>query len=236
VLKRFLASFNIIKQQDFSCLYTDLPISCADKFPDVPKPEPRLTPKILAAQWILGDLRGEDMPSLAADLLEAGFDSPSLRRLAGENPAPSTADVKELVDKMFSEIAAPYPISETDTKLILTRQIAREVIAGERNPWAATTYLEGIIWQNRSEINDVQLLFDLHDEINWDTANRGLIPQLTVELIESFARLGARTDREKRMASLGALKGKGWIAEDFDAPLPDEIQALFEGRDERIPF
>jgi hypothetical protein len=29
---------------------------------------------------------------------------------------------------------------------------------------------------------------------------------------------------------LGSLEGKGWIAEDFDAPLPDEILALFEGR------
>ncbi len=26
--------------------------------------------------------------------------------------------------------------------------------------------------------------------------------------------------------------GKGWIAEDFDAPLPDDLQAYFEGRGE----
>jgi prevent-host-death family protein len=35
---------------------------------------------------------------------------------------------------------------------------------------------------------------------------------------------------QNRLTGLGALKGKGWIADDFDAPLPDEIQALFEGR------
>lgn len=28
---------------------------------------------------------------------------------------------------------------------------------------------------------------------------------------------------------LGLDVGKGWIAEDFDAPLPDEIQRAFEG-------
>ncbi|MGA9070330.1 MAG: type II toxin-antitoxin system prevent-host-death family antitoxin [Terracidiphilus sp.] len=39
-----------------------------------------------------------------------------------------------------------------------------------------------------------------------------------------------KTDKEKRLAGLGALEGEGWIAEDFDAPLPDEILALFEGR------
>jgi prevent-host-death family protein len=29
---------------------------------------------------------------------------------------------------------------------------------------------------------------------------------------------------------LGTLKGKVWIADDFDAPLPDDLLDLFEGR------
>lgn len=29
---------------------------------------------------------------------------------------------------------------------------------------------------------------------------------------------------------IGMDVGRGWIAEDFDAPLPDEILGLFEGR------
>lgn len=29
---------------------------------------------------------------------------------------------------------------------------------------------------------------------------------------------------------LGIDAGKGWIAEDFDAPLPEDLLALFEGR------
>lgn len=232
MLKRFLKSFNFVERQDFSGLYTDLPISCADKFPDVPKPEPRLTPQLLAAQWVVGDLRGEDMPSLAADLLEAGFDTPVLRRLAGENPVHSTADVKELVDKMFLELAVPCPISETEAKMLLTRQIARDVIAGKRNPWAATTHLMHVVWNRKGRIADVQLLFNLHDEINWDNANRGLIPTLTVELMETFARLGALAEGEKRPILFGLLEGQGWIADDFDAPLPDELLAQFEGRDE----
>jgi prevent-host-death family protein len=35
---------------------------------------------------------------------------------------------------------------------------------------------------------------------------------------------------EKRPIVFGLLQGEGWIAEDFDAPLPDEILAGFEGR------
>jgi len=36
--------------------------------------------------------------------------------------------------------------------------------------------------------------------------------------------------KEKRPIIFGLLEGQGWIADDFDAPLPDEILAQFEGR------
>ncbi len=44
------------------------------------------------------------------------------------------------------------------------------------------------------------------------------------------ARLTTLDKKQKRLTGLGALKGKGWIADDFDAPLPDHILAEFEGR------
>jgi prevent-host-death family protein len=45
----------------------------------------------------------------------------------------------------------------------------------------------------------------------------------------AVARLtGLKTD--KRPIHYGLLEGYGWMAEDFDGPLPYEIQAGFEGR------
>jgi hypothetical protein len=35
---------------------------------------------------------------------------------------------------------------------------------------------------------------------------------------------------EKPSRKLGTLKGKVWMADDFDAPLPDDLQGLFEGK------
>ena len=35
---------------------------------------------------------------------------------------------------------------------------------------------------------------------------------------------------EKRPIIYGLLEGKGWIADDFNGPLPDDLQAAFEGR------
>ncbi len=36
-------------------------------------------------------------------------------------------------------------------------------------------------------------------------------------------------DRPRR-ACMGMDAGKGWVADDFDDALPEELQALFEGR------
>jgi prevent-host-death family protein len=35
--------------------------------------------------------------------------------------------------------------------------------------------------------------------------------------------------KEKRPIVFGLLEGEGWIADDFNAPLPDDLQAAFEG-------
>jgi prevent-host-death family protein len=45
------------------------------------------------------------------------------------------------------------------------------------------------------------------------------------------ARLTALANgKTKRKITLGLLDGEGWIADDFDAPLPDDVLAEFEGR------
>jgi prevent-host-death family protein len=37
-------------------------------------------------------------------------------------------------------------------------------------------------------------------------------------------------ETEKRRIIYGLMEGEGWMADDFDGPLPDEILAGFEGR------
>jgi prevent-host-death family protein len=45
------------------------------------------------------------------------------------------------------------------------------------------------------------------------------------------ARLTTIEQPKKKPIVYGLLEGKGWIADDFDAPLPEEIQKYFEGRE-----
>jgi hypothetical protein len=51
--------------------------------------------------------------------------------------------------------------------------------------------------------------------------------EVIVLVTPSRARDQAGEEQERR--ALGMDAGKGWVAEDFDAPLPDEIQRAFEG-------
>ena len=39
-----------------------------------------------------------------------------------------------------------------------------------------------------------------------------------------------RLKTDQRRIVYGLMEGQGWMAEDFDGPLPYEIQAGFEGR------
>ena len=46
------------------------------------------------------------------------------------------------------------------------------------------------------------------------------------------ARLVPLASQDKRLRKPGVGKGRGWIADDFDAPLPPEMLRLFTGEGE----
>ena len=110
------------------------------------------------------------MPGIAADLLEKGFDSPSLRRLAGELYVQNRCDIEGLVGAMFHELDVVYPLPEQTAKLMISRQIGREVIAGTRNAWEAASYLEIVIWNRIPETAELEAIFAIGDEVDWDIA------------------------------------------------------------------
>ena len=167
------------------------PISYSEKYPDISKPTPLTEPEVVAARWACGEIYPEKMPGIAADLLESGLDSPSLRRLAGEMHVQRIADVQEIVEKMFRELGVELPPSEAEAKQCTSRQIAREVIAGLRNPWKAAAELHRIwsyeMWDQKYLCDVAQLL----EELDYPPIARGDLPKLTEELIGLFAELAA---------------------------------------------
>lgn len=171
----------------------------SQKYPNVPPTESKLSLQLVAAAWASHDVYGDDMPQIAANLLETGLDSPSLRRLADETNVTCSADVENLVAKMFREFDLPYPMPEKQAKLIVTRQVAREVIAGERDPVRAGNYLETVIWGWSSPTKDLSALFALNDELVWDADHQRFATLITDDLIDTFGRLALLTDTEISM-------------------------------------
>jgi hypothetical protein len=176
---------------DYQKAFYAPPISYSEKYPNVPKPKTLTELDLLAARWACGVVWPEKMPGIAADLLESGLDSPSLCRLAGEMHVRCIADVQEIVEKMFRELGVELPASEVVAKQQTSLQIAREVIAGMRNPWKAATELDRIwsyeIWNHQYMCDIAQLL----EALDYAPSSRGDLPKLTTELIGLFAELAS---------------------------------------------
>lgn len=68
---------------------------------------------ISCARFILGIAPARVMPANAADALEAGHDTPSLRRLAGESPEDEYA-IRKLVQNALGELGLPEPTRENE--------------------------------------------------------------------------------------------------------------------------
>lgn len=174
-------------------LKLDQPGSWVGSFAHVPPPSPEMTIELFAAQWICEAIHGEDTPARAADFLEAGYDSPSLRRLAGETQVACSADVAELMRRVIRDFELPDPFSLRHARLLLTRQIARKVIAGLQDPWLAASQVEGI-WGWRPDDCDVRDLLNCMDEVVWDPRDQRFRPTGLSDLLEQFARVGMLTD------------------------------------------
>jgi hypothetical protein len=196
IIQRLLAKFKLNSHSDTISLHIGELKSLSHKYPGIPPPDTKLSGLLLAAAWLAHDVYAEDMPQIATELLERGVDTPSLRRLAGETNVSCSADVEELVAKMFRELGVPYPLSERQANLIVTRQIAREVIAGERDPKRAGNDIEIATWNWNADIEDLNTLFALNDEMTWDPEYQRFVTLITDEMLDVFARLSSVTDRE----------------------------------------
>jgi hypothetical protein len=80
-------------------------------------------PTRVAARWYFGELMHEDLPAIAIEALEHGYDGPMLRRLAGLT-RPTSRDIRvEEIDGAFREmgIAAPLPMRQAQLRSLLRR-------------------------------------------------------------------------------------------------------------------
>jgi hypothetical protein len=80
------------------------------------------------ALWTLGKAHYPDLPSVACDALELGFDGDAIRRLAVLDK-PSYFQVGDLFQRAIAEMKISPP-SKREAVIFLAREIAREILAG----------------------------------------------------------------------------------------------------------
>lgn len=71
---------------------------------------------------------------MAIELIEAGFEEPTVYRVAAEDKMNCRDDAERLLQRMFSALAVEYRIPVDKARQTLARQLAREVVPGMKDP------------------------------------------------------------------------------------------------------
>ena len=90
-------------------------------------------PDLFVAKWYCSRVLPEDMPQFAIDALDAGYDGPSLRRLAGLI-RPTGRDVGDLFERALSEIGTVKVQSKEQAIVFLSRRTAMDIVEGRIEP------------------------------------------------------------------------------------------------------
>lgn len=88
---------------------------------------------IALAQYVVGDIQTDDLPSIATHALVAGYTSISLAALAGAERATTPAELRELLDEALSELGLCLPDLVT-AAVLLKRSYARRVVSAQLAP------------------------------------------------------------------------------------------------------
>ena len=100
-------------------------------------------PDLFVAKWYCSEVWSEDMPAFAADALEAGYDGPALRKLAGLIK-PTSVDIGDLFKQSLTEIGTVTIHNREEAALLLARTTARNIVNGQMDPIAGCNVLAGL--------------------------------------------------------------------------------------------
>jgi len=137
----------------------------------------------------LWDLLPENIAQTAIELIEVGHEEPSVYRVAAEDKVHSRDQVEMLVQRMFTALKVPYPMSQEDARQTVARQIAREVTAGLKDPWTAAKHLDRVAphWETKDE--NILAIYGITDQAEWDSGEGRFVATLEPELINAFEHL-----------------------------------------------
>jgi hypothetical protein len=122
--------------------------------------------QLVEAKLALDMIGPEQMPALAWDVLEAGPDGPSIRRLAAlVNPSGWETD---RIESAFMAEAGMARISTGEASIRIARQLATRILSEGLDPVAYTRDFE-LLWIRADYAAEIQEAGCLDDEKAWMT-------------------------------------------------------------------
>ncbi len=113
--------------------------------------------KRAATFWTFYPLPSEQLPEIASDALAEGYDSPSLRTLAGVTN-PIMSEVEPLFRKALDELSIPIP-DFSDSGKSIALYYAKAIVSGDVSPYEGARTLWNIYNEDKVEIHNELLVF-----------------------------------------------------------------------------
>jgi hypothetical protein len=98
------------------------------------------SPELIHARWEFGKVATEDIPKLAQDALERGYDGENIRKVAGL-VAPTYFDLQPLKNGFLRELGITQQLSNRDAGLLLSRLIADGIAKGQIAPYEGSSFI-----------------------------------------------------------------------------------------------
>ncbi len=138
----------------------------------------------ILARHSLGLLPVEELPDLALNAIQAGYDSPSLRQLAGAS-AHDTEEAHRLFAKALHELGLPVPPAP-EAGLTLARDVARRVLSGAIAPYEGAKRIWDHVYTRFPDLKQLKPFVGLASEYEDDAEHREDYSRRIIEKCKSL--------------------------------------------------
>jgi hypothetical protein len=119
---------------------------------------------VARARMTLGRLRSAEVPALAAEMLAAGVDSPSLRVLAGITQ-PVMSDVGPVFERAMRELGLA-PLEKQQALRVLTCHYAEMIVSGAIEPYEGAVLIWNDLSHEYEPFEEVSIFVGLASQID----------------------------------------------------------------------
>jgi hypothetical protein len=125
--------------------------------------------KEITAKYVLGLLSSDDLAAIGMEAIVVGYDSPSLRQLAGRSGDSEETD--KLFLRTMRELNVKIPLM-SEAGIQVARHIARDILAKKIQPYEGAKQIWDIVYTRLPELKELRPFVGLASEYEDDVQHR----------------------------------------------------------------